>query len=376
MSIAFEDEHIEAHIATHSSPYLLITFAPSTLTANGNRFWGDNLVAKTNIAAVGLIAKKPNWYPRASVEAAEFRCREYVQSYSERVTYGASMGAFGAIRYARLFGATTSIAFAPQYSINPKLVQEWDRRFTRYFDADIDPSSTISGSDVSCVTYLFYDKFYEVDRRSAELISAINDKVRLINVPMVGHQPIELFSGTKKAIKMLDACRSGDLPDLLSMIRLFRRTAQARTVAIVEGLSSRRPGVAEKILGKRLRDAADPIVFRLLYHIANGYFRLGDVDKSEKLAISCLQNKMDDGVLRLLADVAQRRFDFTKALKLLREAEIINDKQPGTYARIASLYHSMGKFKDAEIAIERALELNAENESLQSLREKIIASQA
>jgi hypothetical protein len=43
------------------------------------------------------------------------------------------MGAYAAIKFIRLFGAHVTLAFSPQYSINPEIVEEFDKRRPKLF---------------------------------------------------------------------------------------------------------------------------------------------------------------------------------------------------------------------------------------------------
>lgn len=74
------------------SDFLLVTFSPLHSIPDGLVFWGDRFAAKNDIASIGFIAKKENWYPREGMLKAILNCKNILERYDEIITYGSSMG--------------------------------------------------------------------------------------------------------------------------------------------------------------------------------------------------------------------------------------------------------------------------------------------
>ena len=66
------------------------------------RLLGEEAAAKLGLDAVGFVAKRENWFPRASVEAAAAAVRAALKPRA--VAYGYSMGGYGALKHARAAG--------------------------------------------------------------------------------------------------------------------------------------------------------------------------------------------------------------------------------------------------------------------------------
>lgn len=96
----------------------VVTF--SSLNVHNNGF-GDAFFAKHGVPAIHLIARWNHWWQPPSVRAAIVAVDEVLE-YSGRppvMTYGSSMGGFGAALYARDLGARNVLMLAPQWSANP-----------------------------------------------------------------------------------------------------------------------------------------------------------------------------------------------------------------------------------------------------------------
>ncbi len=130
--LIYSDENIEVIHRAGSSRYLLVTFNEMEMQANGSRFWAQRFCEKADIAALGFISRRPNWFPAASIVKAVDAAQPILRAAPERVLYGHSQGGYAALRYRRRFDATVAIAFCPQASIDPNAVP-FDRRFTRHF---------------------------------------------------------------------------------------------------------------------------------------------------------------------------------------------------------------------------------------------------
>ncbi len=113
--------------------------------------------------------------------AVAAKVAELVRRYGRVVSYGSSMGAYGAIRFGGLAGASVALALSPQYSIDPRTAR-FERRW-KYDSKRIDFTleRTLKAPFVE-TAYIVYDPG-DADRRHADLFRR---KTRVIDVPLAG----------------------------------------------------------------------------------------------------------------------------------------------------------------------------------------------
>ncbi len=238
--LVYADENLEVIHRRGSSPYLLVTFNEMEMQANGSRFWGQRFCEKAGIAALGFISRRPNWFPAASVVAAVEAAAPILAEAPERILYGHSQGGYAALRYRRRFGASVAVAFCPQISIDPKTVP-FDNRFVRHFAPGLHTNMAIAPDQAAGRAYLFYDPFHAVDRRHAERIAAIQNQTHLIPVHMTGHGTVRAFTGTARALSLIEACRADDRAGLRALARSARIGAPMRPYQIAIAAIARHP---------------------------------------------------------------------------------------------------------------------------------------
>lgn len=130
--IIFEDEEIRVVHRPGATPYTLLTFAAVAHRPKDAWIWAEPPIEKLDIEAIGVIGKRENWYPAASMRAAAPAIRPLLRACA--VGYGYSMGGYAVLKYGRLLGLTHGLAVSPQTTIDPAEVPQ-DRRFHRFHDA-------------------------------------------------------------------------------------------------------------------------------------------------------------------------------------------------------------------------------------------------
>jgi pimeloyl-ACP methyl ester carboxylesterase len=91
--------------------------------------FGEAFFEGRGVDAIHILSRENDWYQSLELDRALGAVRESLADRSGRVcAYGVSMGGYAALRFARLLGAQTAIALAPQFSIHPS-VAPFDRRW-------------------------------------------------------------------------------------------------------------------------------------------------------------------------------------------------------------------------------------------------------
>lgn len=274
--ILYADENLELIHRPGSSPYLLVTFNEMEMSANGSRFWGLRFCDKLDIAALGFVSRRPNWFPAESVVKAVAAAAPVLRQAPERILYGHSQGGYAALRYRRRLGASISIAFCPQFSIDPAAVP-FDGRFARHFSPVLNANMGIAPDHAAGRAYVFHDPFHAVDRRHAEKIAALQAETRLLRVPMTGHGTVRAFAGTARGVSLIEACRADDLAGLRRLAREVRVDAPMRPYQIAITAIARHPAWADR-LHARFGAGFSPVErVNFLYHRANRHIRDGEL---------------------------------------------------------------------------------------------------
>lgn len=283
----FSDDNLEVIHRSGSSPYLLITFNEMEMKANASRFWGQRFCEKADISVLGFISRRPNWFPAASIVKAVEVAAPILHAAPERILYGHSQGGYAALRYRRRFNATVAIAFCPQVSIDPKAVP-FDGRFARHFSADLHARMGIAPDHAAGRAYLFFDPFHAVDHQHAVRIAALQEKTHLVPVHMTGHGTVRAFTGTARALSLIEACREDDLPGLRALARAVRVTAPMRPYQIAVTAIARHRGWADQF-HTHFGSAFSPVErANFLYHRANRHIRDGELAAAQALLIDAM----------------------------------------------------------------------------------------
>jgi hypothetical protein len=221
----YDDEEIRVLWAPHRSHCVLITFG-DLVTANpayGHTFFAETPLHKLQISAVGIVAKSGNWYPMRSMQRVVKIVDDFIDEYETRITYGGSMGGYGAIKYSRLFDATHVLALCPQWSIDNGECKGVDAGYGNYFVPEM-AGMGIRESDVSGNVFLFADALDKRDMFHRQMIMENYADSYFVNVPLVGHNVTTVIAGTVNLQELIDACVAKDVAAMRKISRRARRS--------------------------------------------------------------------------------------------------------------------------------------------------------
>ncbi|MEJ6782646.1 hypothetical protein [Aminobacter sp. Piv2-1] len=274
--LVYSDENLEVVHRPGLSSYILVTFNEMEMQANGSRFWGQRFCEKADIAALGFISRRPNWFPAASIEKAAAATAPILRQTSERILYGHSQGGYAALRYRLLLDADIAIAFCPQVSIDPAAVP-FDGRFTRHFAPALHADMEIMPEHAAGRAYVFYDPFHAVDRKHAEWIAKKQRETRLLPVHMTGHGTVRAFAGTARGLALIECCRADDVSGLSALARTVRLAAPIRPYQVALTAIARHPAWADRLSTRFGNGFSSLERVNFLYHRANRHIRDGEL---------------------------------------------------------------------------------------------------
>lgn len=285
--LIYSDDNLEVFHRPGSSAYVLATFNEMEMQANGSRYWGQRFCEKADITALGFISRRPNWFPAASMVKARIAAGPILRQASERILYGHSQGGYAALRYRRLLAADVAIAFCPQISIDPSTVP-FDGRFMRHFEPSLHDGMAIMPEHAAGLAYVFYDQFHAVDREHAERIAAVQERTRLVQVPMTGHGTVRAFAGTARGLALVEACRAEDASGLRALVRTARIGAAMRPYQIALTAIAHHPAWADRLYERFVGEFAPVQRGNYLYHRANRYIRDSDLAAARDMLTEAL----------------------------------------------------------------------------------------
>ncbi|UPK33966.1 hypothetical protein IVB18_38265 [Bradyrhizobium sp. 186] len=249
VELLFSSEELDVSFLPGASDFLLVTFSALDFSTKTDAFWGRYFAEKNGISALGFVAKKNNWYPRRFVEEGLKSVMPRIRHMPRRITYGSSMGAYGAVKYSKVLGATACAAFSPQFSIDPAdgITRS---SYTSYFRPELHDGMAIRGQDVSANCYIFYDQTDDFDRGNAEYISKVAPGTRLVRIRNVGHEVIKVLGNAPNTIKLLKFCLEARDDEIHSLMRTLRARSPARYSGVATALALRNRKLAGKIFDK------------------------------------------------------------------------------------------------------------------------------
>lgn len=248
--IVHDDEEIRVVWHPGQSAFVLITFDDSQCHAAAHGFFADAPARKAGIATLGVVAKRPNWYPRPNMLAARDAMLDLLAPYRLRIAYGGSMGGYAAIKFSRMLGATQVIALCPQWSIDSDECHGIDPGWQQHFVGGM-AGMGIRRDDVAGAVFVFADDTDPTERFHRRRIAQAVGAVHGINVPLVGHHVTSIFAGTQNLLELIGGCIAADLPALYRFSRRHRRGSQVWRSAAVAAFIRRWPGQAGALIARQ-----------------------------------------------------------------------------------------------------------------------------
>ena len=176
-----QDNDLVSVWAESNGPQLVIAFA-GLGEVGSSVCWGADYFRKAGFSFVSFVPKKPHWYPALSFQVSA-EIAQFIGQYSERITYGYSMGGHAALKAGGIFGASRSVALCPQYSVDPKVIA--DHRYNKYWMDGVGTHHMMFMSS-RARRIVFCDGAHVLDRQHVSLISQA-EPVDVMNCVEAGH---------------------------------------------------------------------------------------------------------------------------------------------------------------------------------------------
>ncbi|MCR4529414.1 hypothetical protein [Acinetobacter venetianus] len=244
--ILFEDEHIRVIFLKGSSDTLVISFGDLISRAKGMSINAEKSLIKYQYNVIGIMPKLKSWFPKSSMLQMQQYVQPILQQFKGIVGYGGSMGGYAAIKYSKLLNMQKIVAFVPQYSIDPDVVQ--DRRYAEFFDPSIHQDMQIQADEVdSNREYLIvYDPYFAEDKEHFLKIKPLLPKMHVIHLPFTGHEALAVLASSQLLNDFVE--KPFDITYFYKRVREVKKQSKFYYRHVLDALLPRHPQALLKIL--------------------------------------------------------------------------------------------------------------------------------
>lgn len=197
-------------------------------------------IDRLKVAALFVNCASNAWNQYPDLPRALAALRAIARDFTCTVTYGSSMGAYAAIRFASALGARRSIAVAPQYSPCTGVVAGENRYSDLVASVEFLHEHRYRASD-DVENFIIFDPFHRVDRRYVDMYRT-DASVRLVPVPFDGHVPTAVLSQCSMLLPFLSSLIESrfDGPNFRRAFRQHRRASSVYLQEVRRALAERR----------------------------------------------------------------------------------------------------------------------------------------
>lgn len=190
--VSFEVDNYVVDFVFRGEKALVVTFNPMNVDKSQDPStkpgWGLQFLRRKGGSAIHIKPKINCWYRGPALKSFLTKASELgvFDSFEKVMTYGGSMGGFGAMSYSKICKATICFAINPQAKLGSD-VRSWENRFLLADRQNWNDSLCDVSEQLSEVRYVgvAYDPRCTLDRMHVDLIN--KPGMVYIKIPFVGH---------------------------------------------------------------------------------------------------------------------------------------------------------------------------------------------
>ncbi len=247
-----ETTNVELHYRAGPAPSdeIYALFAPHQFKHDGMAFWGDKLADKIGIGCIAFVDKSSTWFPAEDMQVLAGHARQFLEQHGRVISYGASMGGYAALKYGRLLGATHTVAFSPQYSIDPADVPS-DTRYRQFHAPALHRDMRVGPGDVAGRAMVVYDPWCRIDADHVQRLKQAGADFLAVPAYLTDHSPIACFAASDRIRELFDLLVADDPARLRRLVRQATKARpDVRARAAVEQTVDTKVARAERLLDR------------------------------------------------------------------------------------------------------------------------------
>lgn len=338
----------EARYAEASSDRLLITFAPFDYRPESDSFWGHAIAEKLGYSAIGISSLSGrDWFPRVGIMPLIPEVREISRRYSTVVVYGGSMGGYGALKYGSALGAGHAVAFAPQYTLDPRT--EPETIYSRFYSPELHKGMEIGAGDAPENSVILYDPRHKTDAMRVRCIASVTPGLSLIPLPYTGHRCIQVAAGTDRIAAILDLAINRRITELATLGRSLRVRSPLRYSTLATAAIPRSIALAERILESCPVRIPPKLQADMKYEIAEHYLVNGNNSLARQASEEAVKLQPDGPkFLRQLAKIYVKLELWGPAVESLQAVLAAAKNDIPSMITLAHIFHKLGDRERSE----------------------------
>lgn len=189
---------------------LVVFFPPMSWNRKIAPIWGRTLCEKLMLNALIILPKVASWYAKKEVRTFSEYVKKYKRKDGRVLLYGHSMGAFAAIKYAKLLKAEYVMAFSPQASISPKFCGGYDSRYATHYERGLHDEMHPTSSDVEdSKIYLFFDPDYAPDTFHVNYLSSLSENMKTVSLQYMAHDTVMSVASSTVFARVIGLVKEG-----------------------------------------------------------------------------------------------------------------------------------------------------------------------
>lgn len=172
---------------------LVVTFEPmdrwKTLGPH-RKGWGIDFLQDLGCSVMAVMCQQNDWYRKPDLLDFFIQMNKsgFFHGFEQVMTYGGSMGGYGALAYADAVNADVVLSINPQATLSERLAP-WETRFSQgkkqHWEGPF--ANAADGFRKVSAAYVAYDPFLPLDVRQVKLLKIGNPQLVELKIPVVGH---------------------------------------------------------------------------------------------------------------------------------------------------------------------------------------------
>lgn len=319
--------------------------------------FGEAFFQSIGVSAVHVMGVREDWYQYPEMPEAMAAVRQTLAAAERVITYGSSMGAYAAVRFADAAGAHAALALSPQYSIDPAKTP-FERRWSQDSDR-IQWLPEIDGPIQSRIRPLIvYDPATD-DQRHLDLIEG---DIAVSKVPLrnSGHPTTTVMADSGVLAPLLVEMLAGEIDprELAARLRRERRKSASYLATVAQRQPEWRQGTALSLA--RTAHALSPTNLVTVTALADVLIRGGDHDEALSLLAEASEGTAKDDLhlAHHYASALSRSGRHAEAVQIARKATAAAPHLAHLHAWESGILWASSATDEALEAIDRAIALD------------------